>query len=298
MALRILSAIYRKNGIEKIITLSEITKEKYEKEYKGYLYCPNPDCTARIIFASGDKRTYFRTWRIKLIDKNEIVDQHIPGCQYYVERELEERVIARNDPNLYYKLSSNHKRNVLRRAYDYEFNAEKFKKTKNDDEKSHKRASSKSRIDRTIQARGRAGLGSDGAVEGAEREPPVYRKQIDDISDADSDSVHCVTGYVNDLVYDNYYYFTFVTRDGRNARILISEAFAVNNPTQYDNIGIYKKYIDFRKKNGIKPFVCCIGKITKDEYGISIIPEEYVDIELDRKGYYGILNEINNLFES
>lgn len=295
MSTRILKVIVRKDGIEKEVRLSEITSELYEKEYKGNLFCPNPVCAARIEYVSGNVRTpYFRTKKSKIID-GAVFDEHIKDCPYYVEHESEERRRSRNDPSVYYRLSPEHKRSVLRNAYDREFRPEKFnRKTGNEDGASKKRASFRSKIDNSSLARGRAGLGIDGANEGEGREPSVFSKKIDEISDFDINNVHCVTGYVEDMQFDGPFpFFVLLRKDGQRARILFSEAFAVNNPVQYENLRIYKTYIDQYKNIGSKTFVCCIGKIIKDDFGISLIPEEYQDIDFDRKGYYQILREVN-----
>ena len=89
-----------------------------------------------------------------------------------------------------------------------------------------------------------------------------------------------------------YPYINFVTNDGRKARILFSEAFSVNSPAVYQNIRVYKSYIDLRNQEGNSPFVACIGKITKDNFEISIVLESSETINIDKKNFYKILREI------
>ena len=292
MRLRIFKAVFKGNDVKKVVGLSDITNSNYENIYNGHLFCPNPECNARIIFVSGNKRTYFRTWRAKVI-KGEIVNEHIEDCPYYVEHELEERAIRRTDPNLYYRLSADHIRRVLRNAYDRQLNPDKFKKKVEPLEGTTKRASSKSRIDNSLQPRGRAGLGVDGALDEAEKEPSIFRKSIDDVSEIDYSNIQCIYGSVEDIILDGQYpYITFLTKNNKNARVLFSEAFAVNNPAVFTNIKIYKQYIDFIKHGGGNPFICCIGKIIKDDYEVSIVIEDYRALDIDRKGYYEIVNQM------
>lgn len=297
MSLRILRAIYKKDGIEKEIALSEITDEMYKSTYKGYLFCPTPDCEAKIEFASGPKLTYFRTWKTKVVD-GEILNEHLKDCTHYVERDAEEKARRRSDPDLYYKLSAEHIRAVLKRAYDREFNPDKYrKKDPIDSEGIKKRPSSRSRTDYGLEPKGKAGLVVDGAIAPVEKEPSVYRISIDDISDDNYNSVQCIYGYAVDMVIsgDSYPYMVLTTNNNRNGRILFSESFAVNNQIQFDNIEVYKNYINAIIKTGRRPYVCCVGKITQDEYGNSVVVEDYQALRIDDKGYYQIISEINKI---
>lgn len=292
MRLRILKAVFKDNGVKKVVGLSDITDSNYESIYNGHLFCPNPNCNARIVFVSGSKRTYFRTWRARVV-QGEILNEHIEDCPYYVEHELEERTVRRTDPNLYYKLSTDHIRRVLRNAYDRQFNPDKFKKDNKPSEDITKRPSSKSKVDNSLQPIGRAGLGVDGALDVAEKEPSIFRKSIDDVSEIDYSNIQCIFGSVEDIILDGQYpHITFMTKNNKKARVLFSEAFAVNNPSVFTNIKIYKQYIDLIKHSGENPFICCVGKITKDDYEVSIIIEDYRALEIDRKGYYEIVNQM------
>lgn len=55
-----------------LISLSDVTREKYYKELRGNLYCPTPNCNAKLIYSSGEK-SHFRTWQYNL---------HSPNCKY------------------------------------------------------------------------------------------------------------------------------------------------------------------------------------------------------------------------
>lgn len=291
MALRILSAWFRKNGIEKKIDLSELTDEEYEKKYVGHLFCPNRNCNARIIFASGNQLKYFRTHPAR-IDDGMVVNEHIDDCPYFVEHEIEERARRRKDPNILYSISQEHMRRVLKKAYERQVNPEKFKKDPQPPDGVKKRASSATRTDLSLQPAGRAGLGIDGAVAGSEKEPSIYQKFIDDISDKDYLETQCIVGEVKDMVTGNdYTYINLNTKNNRKARILFSEAAAVNSPGM--KIGTFKDYIDFCNIEGQTPIICSIGRITKDEYEISVVIEDYHAILINGMGYYGLLNTIS-----
>lgn len=37
-----------------LISLSDVSREKYYKELRGNLYCPTPNCNAKLIYSSGE----------------------------------------------------------------------------------------------------------------------------------------------------------------------------------------------------------------------------------------------------
>ena len=290
MSIRMLEAIYRKDGRNKKIALSDMTEDDYRKRFRGHLFCPNSNCNARVIFVSGEVRPHFRTWRAKVVD-GEISDEHIEKCPYFVEHELEERALRRYNPDLIHKVSPEHISRVLKNAYDRQFNPDKFKPDKLD-EGSKKRPSSRSRTNTSLAPRGRAGLGIEGA-EIAEKEPSIFRKSIGDVTELDYSSVQCITGFVDDMSFDKEYpYLTFEASGGKPGRILFSEAFAVNNRAQFNLLYIYKDYIDAIKNLGATPFVCVFGKIINDYYGITIIIDAWNSILVDKKSLYAIHNEL------
>jgi hypothetical protein len=258
------------------------------------LFCPNRECNARIVYASGEELKYFRTWPWRAKGVNgEVVNEHIDGCPYIVEHELGEKQSRRTDPNALYQLSLEHVKRVLNNAYDAYKHPEKRNKP-NSAEDAKKRPSTKSKVDSGLEPRGQAGLVIDGASEKAEKEPSVFRKNIDDISETDYGNMPCVVGPVAEMVIEgDHPYITFLTKDHRKARILFSEAFAVNSPEVFRNIGVYKNYIDSAINEGVTPTVCCIGKIVRDDYEVSVVFEDYHCLQIENKGYYQIVNEIH-----
>lgn len=287
-------ATIRKDGKIEDIELSEMTDDLYKEVY-GYLFCPNDKCSAKIIYASGKKRIYFKTWTPKHIN-GVVQDQHIQDCPYFVDREKDEKLIRGTDPNNIYAISDRHIQNALHYTYDRQYNPKKFEKKINSNAESKTGKSIKTKIDPALQKKGKPGLSSDGANEEAEREPNIYRRSVDEIVLMDYNSVQCVHGFVEDMVLnDKYPYIKLNTKDGRTARILFSEAFRVNNEVQYNNAGLYKWYIDTLKSEGKEVFCCCVGKITKDDFEISIVIDKYVALNINDIGYYGIFRLANKL---
>ena len=65
-------ARYVYGGISAEVRITDINKDLYDSKYRGFLYCPNSECNAKLEYMS--KRNCFRS-----CDKN----QHIKGCDYF-----------------------------------------------------------------------------------------------------------------------------------------------------------------------------------------------------------------------
>ncbi|MBM7867833.1 hypothetical protein GTO89_14405 [Heliobacterium gestii] len=293
MARKITRVIFRKDGLEQKYNLTEVTEELYETKLKGFLFCPNETCKARILFVSGDKVTYFRTWKSKVVD-GQVVNEHISDCPYFVDHELGERSYRRKSPDIYYSISEDHMKNVLRNAFDRIRHPDKFKKKPPSEDEGKKRPSSRGRIDPTLQPSGHAGLVADGATVRGEKEPNVYRKTLDELNEFDYGSVQCICGEAEGLTKGiDYPYILLKTTSGKTGRILFSEAFAAKNRIQYDNLDFYGQYIEVVKVSGQNPLICCIGRITKDNQSeVAIVIEDHYALRIENKNYYQIVDEL------
>lgn len=288
---RMVSARFIKNGVEKKINLSDLTETEYQEKYRGYLFCPNPNCNAKVIFVYSELvKKHFRTYRPVRSEEGTIISQHIPDCEYSVEHELTERERRRRDPNYKIAISSEHMLGTLKRVHDKLVNPQKSKKEKEALGTAPKRPSSKSKVTSQRSATGVAGLTSNGAIEGTGREPSVYHRSINELGDRDYFYTRAVDGYINDMVFgENYTYINLIRNDNKKARVLFSEAFTVNSPG-IDTM-LYKNYIDIYKKKGNVPLVC-IGDVGKDDYDISIVIDSWEALMINGKRYYGIVNEL------
>jgi hypothetical protein len=295
MAERILKARFIKDGHDEYVDLDDVNDNNYENYYKGYLFCPNQVCEARISYASGKKRTYFKTWQPNRLD-GEIVDQHVGACPYRVVRGRGD-LIGRIDPNSYSELSEEHVKEVLRRAHEKLVNPEKEKERKNRrNSKKNKGSSTVIQVDDTLSTRGKPGLKVADMLT-KEKEPRVYSRSISEILDEDYASVKCVYGFVESMTLNSDYPFiTLKEENGRKARILFSEAFSVNNGAIFNNLSILKDYIESQKRKGQNPVACCLGQITRDDdFEINIVFENIVSLAVDNKGYYRIAREIQHI---
>lgn len=296
MSLSIKQASVRKDGHIQMIELSAMTDAIYQ-EVEEHLYCPNLECNARIEFASGKKLTYFRTKR-SVVMNEEIIEQHIENCPYFVEHDKELAKRKKYDPNLYVGISDKHLNDALSRAYKKHVDPDYGKKTNiggnNTKSKSHQ-----SKDDDGATIRGKASLlvPVDENQEN-KKEPALFQKNINEITDVDYNTVKTVSGEMLDFVIkDNYKYITLKMVNGKKGRIFFGEYFKEHNDVQYEQIDNYKKYIDYQKKIGKDVFVACVGEIIKDDFDISVVMNKYKGIQIDNKKHYQILSyleAINN----
>lgn len=288
MPSRIFSARFIKDGLERIIKLFDLTQSEYQEKYRGDLYCPNSGCDAKIVFASGDVRKHFRTYPVRSKD-GKIISQHVAGCEYSVEHELEERERRRRDPENKIAISSEHMLRTLKRTHDKLVNPEKSKKDKEVPEIKQKSPRTKSKGASKVSSI--AGIVSSGAIEGTGREPAVYHRSVDELGDKDYYYTRAVDGYIQDMVFGNdYTYINLSRNDHLKARVLFSEAFAVNSPG-IDNM-VYKNYIDICKEKGDVPLVC-IGEVRREDDELNIVIDSFEALMINGKRYFGIVNEFN-----
>lgn len=286
---RMMSARFIKDGVEKKINLSDLTETEYQEKYRGYLFCPNPNCNARVIFVYSDLvKKHFKTYPVRSKEEA-IISQHITGCEYSVEHELAEQERRRRDPNYKIAISSKHMRDKLKSVHDDLVNPRKSKKEKETLGTSPKRPSSKSKVT-SERPSGVAGITSNGAVEGTGREPSVYHRSVNALGDRDYFYTRAVDGHIDAMVFgEDYTYINLRRNDNKKARVLFSEAFKVNSPGV--DVSLYKNYIDICQKKS-SALLVCIGDVRKDDYEISIVIDSWEALMIDGKRYYEMANEL------
>ncbi len=254
MSLSIRQATIRKADPIEIIALENMTKELYHV-IQNYLYCPNLQCNARIEYASGDKRTFFRTKR-SIVNGENIIEQHITDCPYSVEHEDELTRRKKYDPSIYVGISDKHIDDALSRAYKKHIDPN-YGKKKNIGDNTTKSRSRQSKQDDSSGIRGKASLTV--AIEDNEKkpkEPSIFHRNINDINEKDYGTVRTVSGEMIDfIITDKYKYITVKMDDGRSGRMYFGELFQVNNEVQYRQIDAYKSYLDKQKQGGKNVFV-------------------------------------------
>lgn len=104
--MRIPKARYITEDDIKMVTLNEITKKKYDAIYKGKLFCPTDNCSAKVSFCSGQK-AHYKTWRFS---------NHSQDCIYHLNRNGRRTVIG-STPAITMNISKTRIQDALSRAY-------------------------------------------------------------------------------------------------------------------------------------------------------------------------------------
>lgn len=288
----------RENGkIIDTIHITQMTKDKFA-QIGEKLYCPNPNCNARIEFASGDKLTYFRTKRINhTVDNKD--EQHIKGCPYGVEYDKNGKRKVKSSEELLVNITKKHMADCLELAFkrhidpDYgKKNHYKIKNGNSEKSKSHKTDDSKEPI-----KSGKPSISNGVFITDEEkvRQPPIYQRTFDNLEQKDIDKIFAVNGIIDSIECENkYILIRCKTSDNKRAGIYIGEYFKANNEAQYEQIPNYVRYLEKQRLKGKEVFVACLGDVRNDSelFDIYVVIHGYEYIRLDNLGHFDILRNL------
>ncbi|MEC0246556.1 hypothetical protein P4H65_12230 [Paenibacillus chitinolyticus] len=273
MGASILSATYRTEEVEKEIYLEDMTHELYETVYKHNLFCPFSPCPARMVFVAGNVRpSHFRKLQ---------GEKHDSNCLFDLEEKLSTKGRSVGKGVLT-SISQKHVKSVLKSAHDIL------------DEKPKRTPGTKSKppkppviyeVDPGKEPPGVATLRGpseeEGIVEGNGREPNVYKRFVDNLTDQDVKATLCVMGEITHIDLQMEHANFTISRNGVSAKIVFEEAFVVNNPNDFTRFWYLKRYLDDnpRAKCG------CVGEIRKSKDGtyFEIVPFNYYEFSFERK---------------
>lgn len=111
------SAIFKNGELCEMIHLCQLSKESYQKTFRGHLYCPNKKCGARLKFVLRKNGT------LPVLQSIDI-HEHIKGCPYYFEYKRYD-----TDEKVSKVFSTEHISNSLKRQMQ-KFGAENSRKYK------------------------------------------------------------------------------------------------------------------------------------------------------------------------
>lgn len=98
-------ARFVKNAEEKFVSIAEVSKDTYDHHFRGFLYCPTPSCSAKVVYINSAS-AHFRTWQYH---------SHNEGCMYHFERRWVERDFQLTDVTIGYEFEQ--RQMALNRAY-------------------------------------------------------------------------------------------------------------------------------------------------------------------------------------
>lgn len=299
MSNRIYSATIRKGEVIREILIEQMNEELYQ-ECKEELFCPNMECDAKIVYVDvkkGNARPYFRTRQYLKGEDKKIIEQHIGGCIYAVNRT--EGVITRpkEDKSVVMNVSKEHIKGSLKRA---------SRKSKIEDgtltistrgKKHTKGATKKTKTDDTVISAGRVDLASmNQGTEEKGKEPRIPHRNTENIDIRDYGKSIIIRGEVQAVILESesenkYSYILLKSKEDKLTRILLGEYYKVHNEVQYGQIKFYKKYVNDLKQQGRKVRVACAGEVMKDEFQFSIIMYDYEYMVINDLSHYEIINQ-------
>jgi len=270
-------------------------KQSYETIYKGYLFCPTPDCNAQLVFVEGNIQvSHFRTWRRSSTRENDKDEKgrHIDGCPFSINYEVSEKNRRRYDPEYKYNISDEHISAVLRRAYNA------FVKKQNGelelDSGKHNLANRVSRAGSyKNEILGTAALFGQGQDLTNGREPRIPVRLLENIDQRDYFQVRCVIGHVSHIhLEENYAYINLKPTGNVKVKIHFNESFIVNNHPQFKLFSYLRDYVELKKENKSEIVCCCVGEVKKTDSGVNVRPDRYSAFSLDNKKLYAIVHEV------
>ena len=295
MSLPITSVTYRKDGILKDITLRDINKQSYYEYYKGHLYCPNHDCPARMIYASGNKKTpYFKNRNVEISDGDVAKSEHIEDCPYHVEYTVVEgRVRSLNSQQLI-ALTPTQIEDMLERIFQQITHPPKNSNNNTNEDKNPKKKKKRVPSQRHIGS-GIAGLVSDGAVPPKENShaPHIIKRVSTELGLKDFTKLRKVYGLVTDWDITTRRNSSITLEGTKNEKVKIyfTENFIHNNENQFKNFHYIQSYLNYLQENNLPALCICIGKIEKstvEQNCIYVTPEVYNSLRINNLGLYSM----------
>ena len=230
----ILSARHIVNGLlVKEYKRNELTAQLYSS-LSGELYCPTPNCNARVIYKSGNKAC-IRTWSN---------DDHIEGCVHEFER-VRGRVGVDTTRFINVELSAERKKRALREALA------EFKMTEEEKElRSKKRAERKNNpttIEKRSQPSSNLVLINGDAVAGegtiGVRGPNLPKRTPSMLKENDRGKPRLVMGLIEDVIISGTSAEIIVVNDKTEVHVKFEEVFFVNSPNYSGLFHHIKRYI-------------------------------------------------------
>ncbi|PEM33026.1 hypothetical protein CN617_00505 [Bacillus wiedmannii] len=268
----ILSAIYIDGEEKREYKKSEIDTSLYNNHLKGKLYCPTPNCQARLIFNSG-LRSYLKTWNN---------DNHIEGCIHGFDR-VKGRIGVDTSHFINVELSSERKKRALKEAFAM------YTMTEEEKEKRQNKKTKKKNTPTTVtkQTKPASKVVMAGGVDEATslqvgvRGPNLSKRTVDMLKEKDTGQTRLLIGIIKDVILDTQGTATIiVVENNMQVCVRFEEAFREGSPNYLGLFHHIKTYISTAKN----VVFTGIGEIRKQEendyFDFSIFNGR--DFEIDR----------------
>lgn len=259
-------AVYEKNGHRRRIHIDEVTKEKYEVNFKGNLYCPNVLCSARLSYVEWEKTNsfFFRTWK---------GNKHVDNCNYTIIYSEEEYIKKKTGINRI-NISDDHIKSKLNNAY-FDFLHPEAKKKVKTNGKTQKNSPEELIEDVGVASPSLFGEGQD-SENG--KEPRIDTRLYSQLSESDNGRILCVIGHIDSIrINEEHAYINMTPKVYESISIYMNPGFKKEFSAFYKGLSRINEYFQSQKKIDKVVIVCCIGQVdflynekTTFKYNISV----------------------------
>lgn len=272
------TALYSKDGIEREINAESISSRKdYLENYRGYLFCPHPNCPAHISFAETPT---FTTKKIFKTSKN---SSHADDCPYKIMYNPTKKHIFSSE-TINQALSDRHKRDILKKLFY--LNTNSGESTQNSSHTSSTASQPANDENVVTSPKSVASISHDAQpVKKGTREPVVKKRHCSDILPEDVGKLLGLDGYAdNAVVSDDYVEITLKS----NTKLLFYNAFKDSSSAAFSTV---KDFIQKWTSNKQDLLICFIGIVEQKQnnYQIQIMDPSLITFN-DNSIYYYMAN--------
>jgi len=235
MHMAILSARYIVDGqFIQEFKRDEIDSQIYHKKLKGFLYCPTPNCHARVIHYSG-KRVFLKTWNN---------DDHAENCLHGFER-VRGKVGVDTTRFINVELTPERKKRALKEALaQYNMTEEEREQKK---QKQATRKKNPTTIEKRSQPSANLVLVNDDSTEEGDnigvRGPNLSKRTPDMLRELDAGKPRLVMGIITEVNLNGSTAEIIVVEKSIRIHVKFEEVFNVNSPTYLPLFHHIQRYI-------------------------------------------------------
>lgn len=258
-------ALYLNENDEKEpVSAKNITPTQNENKYKGRLFCENPNCTAELVYHERQKGKFIRYFTTLPNSK------HIPNCKNeIINKNTNHSTIIINGEGV--NVSDQHIQDSLKEGYK-KFSLHlhpktiiKLKKKPSNKKIKHIVPRVNKKNDANISYRQSAITNGKKIKEKAEREPYIYKRELEEIKTEDKKNFREVNALIDSMrITEDEAYIEILGYEGKNATIYFGYPFKTQYPQEFELLSVIKEYIDKNKENNKELLCSCFGGLKQN----------------------------------
>ena len=257
----ILHGRYLVGDTEQVVHLSEMNRQKYQKQFKGKLYCPTEGCCALLSYSAG-KKEHFKTWRLR---------HHSEDCIYNGKR----AVVTSSHEEGKGTISGNRRQSALRYAAKMLEGSRQEKETKGVQRRVPRLSKRQRKKERQMTLYDEDLLG-----EALVKENVLRKKFFDQLTMKDIGQVRLVIGYIASVKLTGSVAELVVQYNGTQINVVYPETFV----TERLNRSYLNKFVAIDKalESEQIPTFIGIGEIRlNDEQAMELIIYQGTDFKVN-----------------